>query len=72
MHENRRNSNGEELGARLFDEPDYDAKLSGQVIELPDTLEGRIEVFLNRWHWRSSRDVVRRELNELIEWAKIG
>lgn len=70
MHETRINSNGEELGARLFEEPDYDGKLAGQVIELPDSVEGRIEVFLNRWHWRGPRDVVAAELRELIEWAR--
>ena len=72
MHETRRNSNGRELGARLPMEPDYDGKLAGEVVELPDTLEGRVEVFLNRWHWRGPRDVVKRELNELIESAKHG
>ena len=38
-------------------------------IEIPDTLDRRIEVFLNRWQWRGSRDVVQRELYQLIAWA---
>ena len=51
-------------------EPDYDGKLAGEVVTIPDTLEGRIETFLNRWHWRGPRAVVRQELQQLIESAR--
>lgn len=43
----------------------------GALIELPDTLDCRLREFLYRWHWHGDPDVVKRELRELIEWARI-
>lgn len=73
--ETRRNGNGDLLGPKVYDPRSYDERqidgvVPDRVVETPDTLEGRVEVFLNRWHWRGPRDVVRKELNELIEGAK--
>jgi hypothetical protein len=35
-----------------------------------DSLDHRIEVFLNRWQWRGSREIVKRELEALIASQK--
>lgn len=42
----------------------------GRRIVVPDTLDRRVEVFLHRWGWRSDRDTVRKELMDLIDFAK--
>lgn len=39
--------------------------------DIPDTLERRITTFLRRWSWKTDCPPnVRRELDELIAWAK--
>jgi len=40
------------------------------VIEVPDTLDRRIYVFLNRIYPIVNRDFVEHELRQLIAWAK--
>ncbi len=40
------------------------------VIDVPDSLDRRIYVFLNRWGWRTNRELVEHELRQLIAWAK--
>lgn len=71
MTETRRNSRGEVLGPSLYDDRSYDERqidpVVPRVIEAPSD---PVEVFLNRWHWRGPREVVRRELVELIEGSK--
>lgn len=73
--ETRRNSRGDVLEPREFDPRSYDERQIDpavpRVVEVPDTIDGRIDVFLNRWQWRGPRDVVRQELVELIESAKM-
>jgi hypothetical protein len=63
----RRNSRGEELQPQLYDSRSYDERQIGT-----DNLAERIEQFLNRWHWRGDRKVVRQELEELIEIGRAG
>lgn len=39
-------------------------------LDIPDTIDSRMAVFLNRWHWRGDRKVVEGELRELVTWAQ--
>lgn len=50
--------------AGLFDDDDL-----GRVIEMPDTLDGRIDQFVFRWTRAEVREAVTLELRELIEFA---
>lgn len=43
---------------------------AGGGIDLPWSLDRAIGTFLNRWAWRTDREVVERELRELIAEAK--
>ena len=49
----------------LFDDRSYDER---QIAS--GDLAAEIEIFLNRWHWRGDREVVRKELKELIAFAR--
>lgn len=57
----------------LFAEPkprEYDDPELGHVIEVPDTLEGRIQQFVFRWIRPEVREAVTQELRELIAFAR--
>lgn len=49
---------------------EYDDPELGHVIELPDTLDGRIDQFVFRWIRAEVREPVTQELRELIDFAR--
>lgn len=72
----RRNSQGQVLPPAPYDARSYDERQMPDLFppeaeETFDSLDRRIDVFLNRWLWRTeNRAVVKQELEQLIASAQ--
>lgn len=70
--ESRRNSLGQVLGPKLFDDRSYDERQiePARDVALPDSLDLRVR-FLNRWcrGWEQ-KPAIEQELRELIRFGK--